>query len=110
MATLCFQKRSASLCFHKIESQFTANPANYYWGFTMDHQDDNTADEVAWRADLKHSFDSNFFDAVRFGVRVTDRDAHSIDTGYDWQPVIQPWMQWWALPGGVPARAASLAA
>src|SRR5690606_25041495 len=36
------------------------------------------------------------------GVRVTDRDATSIDTGYDWQPVIQTWMQWWALPGDQP--------
>lgn len=83
-----------------VDNQFTANPANYYWGFTMDHQDDNTADEVAWRADLKHRFDGGFADSVKFGVRVTDRDAHSIDTGYDWQPVFQPWMQGWALPGG----------
>lgn len=83
-----------------VDNQFTANPANYYWGFTMDHQDDNTADEVAWRADLKHRFDGGFVDSVKFGVRVTDRDAHSIDTGYDWQPVFQPWMQGWALPGG----------
>ena len=27
-----------------VDNQFTANPANYYWGFTMDHQDDNEAD------------------------------------------------------------------
>ena len=83
-----------------VDNQFTGNPANYYWGFTMDHQDDNEADEVAWRADLKHSFDSGFFDSFKVGVRVTDRDAHSIDTGYDWQPVFQTWMQGWALPGG----------
>ncbi len=84
-----------------VDTQFTANPANYYWGFTMDHRDNNTADEVAWRADLKHSFDNNaFFDSFRVGVRATDRDAHSIDTGYDWQPVFQTWMQGWALPGG----------
>lgn len=85
-----------------VDETFTANPANYYWGFTMDHQDDNEADEIAWRADIKHSFDNAFFDSVKFGIRATDRDAHSIDTGYDWQPVFQPWMQWWALPGGVP--------
>lgn len=85
-----------------VDETFTANPANYYWGFTMDHQDDNEADEVAWRADIKHSFDNAFFDSIKFGIRATDRDAHSIDTGYDWQPVFQPWMQWWALPGGVP--------
>lgn len=85
-----------------IDEQFTANPANYYWGFTMDHRDDNEADQIAWRADLKHSFDSGFVRAVKFGVRFTDRGATSIDTGYDWQPVFQPWMQWWALPGGEP--------
>ncbi|MCR6663711.1 MAG: TonB-dependent receptor [Luteimonas sp.] len=85
-----------------IDNQFTTNPDNYYWAFTMDHRDDNVAESVAWRADLKHSFDNGFFDSVKFGVRVTDRDATSIDNGYDWQPVIQPWMQWWALPGDQP--------
>ena len=44
-----------------IDEEFTGNPANYYWGFTMDHRDDNVADQLAWRADLKHSFDSGFF-------------------------------------------------
>ncbi|MEO6103139.1 MAG: TonB-dependent receptor, partial [Pseudoxanthomonas sp.] len=83
-----------------VDESFTANLSNYYWAFTMDHQDDNRAEEIAWRADLKHSFDSGFVKAVRYGVRMTDRDANSIDTGYDWQPVIQPWMQGWALPGG----------
>ena len=91
-----------------VDESFTANLDNYYWAFTMDHQDDNEAEEIAWRADLKHSFDSNFFDSVKFGVRVTDRDAHSIDTGYDWQPVIQPWMQWWALPGDQPLPGVNL--
>ena len=83
-----------------VDEQFTANPANYYWGFTMDHRDDNEAEEVAWRADLKHSFDAGFINSIRFGVRLTDRDATSVDTGYDWQPVFQTWMQGWALPGG----------
>jgi len=85
-----------------VDEQFTGNPANYYWGFTMDHQDDNEAEEMAWRADLKHSFDSGFIKSFKFGVRLTDRDATSIDTGYNWKPVFQPWMQYWALPGGVP--------
>ena len=83
-----------------IDQQFTANPANYYWGFTMDHRDDNEAEEVAWRADIKHSFDSGFFSSFKAGVRVTDRDAHSIDTSYHWVGVFQTWMQWWLIPGG----------
>jgi iron complex outermembrane receptor protein len=85
-----------------IDEQFTGNPDNYYWGFTMDHQDDNEADELAWRADLKHSFDSGFFRSVKFGVRLTDRGATSIDTGYNWKPVFQTWMQGWALVNGMP--------
>ncbi|HEX7804508.1 MAG TPA: TonB-dependent receptor [Pseudoxanthomonas sp.] len=83
-----------------VDEQFTGNPDNYYWGFTMDHQDDNEAKEMAWRADLKHSFDSGFVKSVKFGVRLTDRDATSIDTGYNWKPVFQTWMQGWALPAG----------
>ena len=83
-----------------IDQSFSADLGNYYWAFTMDHQDDNEAEEIAWRADLKHGFDSTLFESVGFGVRVTDRDARSIDTGYNWQAVIQPWMQGWKLPGG----------
>lgn len=85
-----------------VDEQFTGNPNNYYWGFTMDHQDDNEADEVAWRADIKHSFKSGFLDSVEFGIRLTNRDATSIDTGYNWKPVFQTWMQGWALTGPMP--------
>lgn len=83
-----------------VDEQFTGNPNNYYWGFTMDHQDDNEAEELAWRADIKHSFDSGFIKSFAYGVRLTDRDATSIDTGYNWKPVFQTWMQGWALPVG----------
>ncbi|HWU69868.1 MAG TPA: TonB-dependent receptor [Pseudoxanthomonas sp.] len=85
-----------------VDPQFTTNPANYYWGFTMDHRDDNLGKELAWRADLKHSFDSGFIKSFKVGVRATDRDATNVNTGYDWQPVFQTWMQWWALPGNEP--------
>lgn len=83
-----------------VDEQFTGNPDNYYWGFTMDNQNDNEAKELAWRADLKHSFDNGFIKSVKFGVRLTDRKATSIDTGYNWKPVFQTWMQGWALPAG----------
>ncbi len=83
-----------------VDTAYTSNPDNYYWGFTMDHRDDNVAEELAWRADLKHSFDSGVFKSFKVGVRTTDRDAHSIDTGYDWQPIFQTWMQGWAMPSG----------
>ena len=35
-------------------------------------------------------------------MRLTDRGATSRDTGYDWQPVFQTWMQGWAVIGDLP--------
>src|SRR5574337_767414 len=81
-----------------VDSDFTGNPANYYWGFTMDHQDQNYARELAWRADISHSFVDGFVQGVKGGVRLTNRYADNIDTGYNWMPVFQTWMQGWALP------------
>jgi len=83
-----------------VDSNFTGNPANYYWGFTMDHQDQNYAKELAWRTDISHSFVDGFVQGVRAGVRLTNRNADNIDTGYNWVPVFQTWMQGWAIPGG----------
>ena len=83
-----------------VDTNFTGNPANYYWGFTMDHQDQNYAKELAWRTDISHSFADGFVQGVRAGVRLTNRNADNIDTGYNWVPVFQTWMQGWAIPGG----------
>jgi iron complex outermembrane recepter protein len=83
-----------------VDSSFTGNPANYYWGFTMDHQTQNYARELAWRADIDHSFSDGFVQGVKAGVRLTNRYANNIDTGYNWKPVFQTWMQGWALPSG----------
>ncbi|AKC87592.1 TonB-dependent receptor [Pseudoxanthomonas suwonensis] len=85
-----------------VNEQFTANPANYYWGFTMENLVDNEADQLAWRADLKHQLGGDFFKAFSVGVRLTERDATGRDTSYNWQPVFQTWMRWWALPGDGP--------
>src|SRR5581483_6086151 len=52
-----------------VDSNFTGNPANYYWGFTMDHQNQNYARELAWRADVSHSFISGFVHALKGGIR-----------------------------------------
>ncbi|WP_329740406.1 TonB-dependent receptor [Dyella sp. A6] len=83
-----------------VDPNFTTNPANYYWGFTMDHQDENYAKELAWRADIKYSFLDGFVHSLKGGIRLTNRYAHNIDTGYNWLPVFQTWMQGWALPSG----------
>lgn len=90
-----------------LDQSYTTNPDNYYWGFTMDHQDKNVATEVAWRTDLKYNLanddGSGFFKSFKTGIRLTRRNATSIDTGYNWKAVFQTWMEGWALPaGGMP--------
>ncbi|REA80040.1 hypothetical protein, partial [Staphylococcus pseudintermedius] len=66
-----------------VDSDFTGNPANYYWGFTQDHQDQNYARELAWRADIDHTFADGLVQGGRAGVRLTNRYADNIDTGYN---------------------------
>jgi iron complex outermembrane receptor protein len=84
------------------DTDYLSDPDNYFIGFTMDHQDDNEAEQWAWRADLEYAFDDSALKAVKFGVRWANRDQTLINTGYNWVPVIQPWMQWWALSGTDP--------
>lgn len=88
------------LAFDDADRAHLANPANYYWAFTMEHQDRSEADSKAWRADAKFNFDDAVLQDLRFGVRMTDREARSTDTGYNWAAVTQPWMAWWYLAPG----------
>jgi len=82
------------------DSAFLAETNNYYMGFTMDHQDDNLADQKSFRLDAKYSIDDSIIKSVKVGARFTKRDANNIDTGYNWVAVYQTWMQGWALPDG----------
>lgn len=62
-----------------------SNPANYWWLAAMDHYERNDATEWAMRADAEYKFlDSPFLQSFRFGVRRTDKEAISRQTGYNW--------------------------
>ncbi len=92
------------LIFDASDRAFLANPANYYWAFTMEHLDRSKAESKAWRADAKFNFDHAVLQDLRFGVRLTDREANTTDTGYNWAAVTQPWMAWWYLAPDTLAR------
>ncbi len=49
------------------------------------------------KLDGKYSFDSSFLSDLRFGVRLTDRDATTINSvpGYNWAAITQPWQVGW---------------
>ena len=78
------------------------DPASYYMAFTMDNRTDNEADQTALRLDAEYEFDRPVLRALRFGVRFADTTSENHDTGYDWQPIFQQWMRWWAVDGVAP--------
>jgi TonB-dependent receptor len=84
------------------DTDFLSDPNNYFIGFTMDHQDDNEAEQWAWRADTEYDFGDGWLKSAKVGVRYADMEQTLINTGYNWKAVIQPWMQWWALDGMAP--------
>lgn len=87
----------------QADNEFLSDPSNYYWAFTMPFIEDNEAEQIAWRADVKYNFDSTeFVRYIKSGVRLTDREATNINSGYHWQAVYAPWMSGWKLPAGEP--------
>jgi TonB-dependent receptor len=81
------------ILFTDADRAYLANPANYYWAFTMEHLDQSKANETAWRTDVKYDFDHPVLRDVRFGVRLTDRDAvtQNSNPNYNWAAISQPW-------------------
>lgn len=83
-------------------SEFLSDPSNYYMAFTMDNRTDNEAEETAVRLDAEFAIDNPGLHSVQVGVRLTDATSENHDTGYDWQPIYQQWMRWWAVDGLAP--------
>jgi len=75
-----------------------SNKSAYWWAAAMDHIEDNEAHEWAERADVEYTFtDSPFLKSFRLGGRVTDRNAITRQTGYNWALLSA---QYWG--GGTP--------
>ncbi|MFG6468443.1 TonB-dependent receptor [Roseateles sp. BYS87W] len=77
------------------------NKGNYYWAFTMEHLDKSKADSKVWRADAKFNFDDKVLQDLQFGVRLTDRNATTINSSpsYNWSAITQTWQQGWNISG-----------
>jgi TonB-dependent receptor len=63
----------------------TANPNIYWWYAAMDHLEDNDAHSWAERLDGDFKFENNaWLDSFRFGVRATNKQAITRETGWNW--------------------------
>jgi len=87
---------------------YLSNPTNYYMAFTMDNRRDNDATENALAIDANYHPENEVLQNIKFGMRMTDTDSENHDTSYDWQPIYQTWMRWWAIDGSGPLPAAEL--
>ncbi len=62
-----------------------ADQSAYWWAAAMDHIEDNEANEYAVRADAEYTFeDSSFLRSFRMGIRGTDKEAITRQTGWNW--------------------------
>jgi iron complex outermembrane receptor protein len=84
--------------FTDDDRKYLANPANYYWAYTMEHADRSHGQNEALKLDARYTFDHPVLRDLRFGVRAADRESRSQNTGYNWQGVTQPWMVGWQIP------------
>ncbi|MBD9367679.1 TonB-dependent receptor [Xanthomonas sp. XNM01] len=68
---------------------YMSDIANYSgWYSHLDKRDNNDGDQFAWRADLRLDFtDSDILRDLRVGVRMTDREAITRSSGWNWQKI-----------------------
>jgi iron complex outermembrane recepter protein len=85
------------IVFDQSDLAYLANPANYYWAFTMENIDESRANQKAVRTDARYKFDDPVLMDLRFGLRFTDRDALTQNSNpfYHWATVTHPWQLTW---------------
>jgi TonB-dependent receptor len=75
---------SPSMVLQQSPNQM-ANQSIYWWYAAMDHLEDNDAHSWAERLDGDFKFENNaWLDSFRFGVRATDKQAITRETGWNW--------------------------
>ena len=91
--TLDLSGKLPSISFDSAAAATLANPNKYYWAFTQEHFDKGIATEKAIKLNAKYDFDNPVLQDVRFGVRLTERDAttQNSNPSYNWSPISQTW-------------------
>ena len=74
-------------------SQYFADPANYFYRAAMDHMDHSKGHEWAFKGDLSYDIDSDipFLEKIRVGGRYSNRDQKVEYTSYNWGYLSEVW-------------------
>lgn len=68
---------------------------DYYWGYAMDHVEDNEAESLAWRGDATYNFEnSSWLRSIAVGYRGTDKTYITRQTNWNWSILSA---QYWGL-------------
>ncbi|GGB29941.1 TonB-dependent receptor [Sphingomonas metalli] len=76
----------------ETDQQYFADRNVQFWRAAMDHVEDSTGREYAFRADLDYKFgEGGFLTHVKFGARYADRSADVRYTTYNWGALSEVW-------------------
>ncbi len=68
------------------------DPRNSYFLFAADEFQDNEGDMYAVRGDVEYEFENDgWFDKIKFGARIADREQVNRAAGLNWAAVAPPW-------------------
>ena len=80
-----------------ITGSDTADASLYWWAAAMDHIEKNDGKEIAARIDGNYDVDKGWLKSFKFGIRGTDKDYVTRQSGYNWSLLSH---QYWG--GGTP--------
>lgn len=77
---------------NESDSQYFRDPANEFWRAAMDHIENSTGHEWAFKADGAYKFDDgSFLNRLKFGARYADREETIRYTTYNWAVLSEVW-------------------
>jgi TonB-dependent receptor len=79
-----------NLSFDAADRARLADPSNYFWDSDQQAVDKGSATQKAWRADASYKFDHPLLNELRFGFRISDREAVTHQT-VQWQALSASW-------------------
>jgi iron complex outermembrane receptor protein len=74
-----------------LSSALWADPNNYYLANIMDHLEDSSGHQLAFKADVKFDIESGWVNALKVGYRHADRQQEINNSTYNWNGVSNTW-------------------
>ncbi|WP_233222295.1 TonB-dependent receptor [Allosphingosinicella deserti] len=75
------------------DEEYFTNPRYTYWRSAMDHIEQSSGEEWAFRGDAQYNFEEgeSFLKHAKFGARYSDRDQKFRYTSYNWGSLSEVW-------------------